>query len=193
MLLLLLLKNGQWDVCTGQHCSAKETVFGSLPNFYCLEKRSGRNRIGHPDWVKLCIKLNCAPNQNTKFPSTTYTFMSNTKFPSPTYSFIGNIVSISVHSYFLLYLSIYLYFPFCLIICFYIFYSTISYFHCHFLKTLDFLLLYRVDWQDWLTTLANRKTRPVYFQWGRPSQKKIKWASSVGLNFFLSFFEIGVG
>ena len=23
------------------------------------------NRIGHPDWVKLCIELNCAPNQNT--------------------------------------------------------------------------------------------------------------------------------
>ena len=23
------------------------------------------NRIGHPDWVKLCVELNCAPNQNT--------------------------------------------------------------------------------------------------------------------------------
>ena len=23
------------------------------------------NRIGHPDWVKLCIELNCSPNQNT--------------------------------------------------------------------------------------------------------------------------------
>ena len=26
------------------------------------------NRIGHPDWVKLSVELNCAPNQNTKFP-----------------------------------------------------------------------------------------------------------------------------
>ena len=25
-------------------------------------------RIGHPDWVKLSVELNCAPNQNTKFP-----------------------------------------------------------------------------------------------------------------------------
>ena len=23
------------------------------------------DRIGHPDWVKLCVELNCAPNQNT--------------------------------------------------------------------------------------------------------------------------------
>ena len=23
------------------------------------------NRIGHPDWVKLCIESNCASNQNT--------------------------------------------------------------------------------------------------------------------------------
>ena len=23
------------------------------------------NRISHPDWVKLCVELNCAPNQNT--------------------------------------------------------------------------------------------------------------------------------
>ena len=28
---------------------------------------SGVNRIGHPDWVKLSVELNCAPNQNTKF------------------------------------------------------------------------------------------------------------------------------
>ena len=25
------------------------------------------NRISHPDWVKLSVELNCAPNQNTKF------------------------------------------------------------------------------------------------------------------------------
>ena len=70
-MLLLLLKNSQWDVCTGRRCSAKESVFGSLPNFCCPEMRSGLNRIGHPDWVKLCVELNCVPNQNTKFPSTT--------------------------------------------------------------------------------------------------------------------------
>ena len=37
LLLLLLLKKRQWDVCTGRRCSAKESVFGSLPNFYCPE------------------------------------------------------------------------------------------------------------------------------------------------------------
>ena len=31
------------------------------------EKRSGLNRMVHPDWVKLSVELNCAPNQNTKF------------------------------------------------------------------------------------------------------------------------------
>ena len=45
--------------------SPEENVFGSLPNFCCPERRSGWNRIGHPDWVKLCVELNCAPNQNT--------------------------------------------------------------------------------------------------------------------------------
>ena len=29
------------------------------------ERRSGLNGRGHPDWVKLCVELNCAPNQNT--------------------------------------------------------------------------------------------------------------------------------
>ena len=37
-MLLLLLKCRQWDVCTGRRCPAKETVFGSLPNFCCPEK-----------------------------------------------------------------------------------------------------------------------------------------------------------
>ena len=23
------------------------------------------NMISHPDWVKLCVELNCAPNQNS--------------------------------------------------------------------------------------------------------------------------------
>ena len=58
MLLLLLFKSRQM----GQGC------FGSFPNFCYPERRSGRNRISHPDWVKLCVELNYAPNQNTKIP-----------------------------------------------------------------------------------------------------------------------------
>ena len=46
-------------------------LFGSLPNFSCPERRSGMNRISHPDWVKLCVELSYAPNQNTNFPSAT--------------------------------------------------------------------------------------------------------------------------
>ena len=37
-MLLLLLKSRQWDVCTGRCCPAKETGFGSLPNFCCPGK-----------------------------------------------------------------------------------------------------------------------------------------------------------
>ena len=50
----------------------KKAVFGSFPNFCSLESRSRLNRISHPDWVKLCVDLNYAPNQNTKFPSATH-------------------------------------------------------------------------------------------------------------------------
>ena len=64
-ILLLVLKNRQWDVYTGRRCSAKESVFGSLPNFCCPERKFLLNRISHPDWVKLCAELNCAPNQNS--------------------------------------------------------------------------------------------------------------------------------
>ena len=32
-------------------------------------KGEGMNRISHPEWVKLCVELNYAPNQNTKIPS----------------------------------------------------------------------------------------------------------------------------
>ena len=38
-----------------------------LTQFAAWKRRSGLNRIGHPDWVKLSVELNCAPNQNTKF------------------------------------------------------------------------------------------------------------------------------
>ena len=39
------------------------TVF---PSYCCPERWLGMNRISHPDWVKLCIELNYAPNKNTK-------------------------------------------------------------------------------------------------------------------------------
>ena len=32
------------------------------------------NMISHPHWVKLCVELNYAPNQNTKIPSSTASF-----------------------------------------------------------------------------------------------------------------------
>ena len=68
-MLLLLFYSLQWDICTGWRCPAKKGVFGSLSNFLLPRKRrSGLNRISHSDWVKLCVELNCAPNQNTKFP-----------------------------------------------------------------------------------------------------------------------------
>ena len=79
----------QWDICTGRHCTAKKhrywrtaSVTSALvdvlqPKRVCLavhpillaiKERSGLNRISHPDWVKLSVELNCAPNQNTNFP-----------------------------------------------------------------------------------------------------------------------------
>ena len=57
-ILLLLLKSRQWDVCTGRRCPAKKAGFGSLPNFCCPGKEVRNDRIGHPDWVKLCVVLN---------------------------------------------------------------------------------------------------------------------------------------
>ena len=38
-----------------------------LTRFADRKRRSGVNRISHPDWMKLSVELNCAPNQNTKF------------------------------------------------------------------------------------------------------------------------------
>ena len=46
--------------------SSQRDVFGSLTDLLPGKRRSGVNRIGHPDWVKLSVELNCAPNQNTK-------------------------------------------------------------------------------------------------------------------------------
>ena len=44
------------------------TVF---PNYCCPERWFRLNRISHPDWVKLCVELNYAPNKNMKIPSAT--------------------------------------------------------------------------------------------------------------------------
>ena len=48
------------------------TVF---PNYCCPERWFGFNRISHPDWVKLCVELNYVPNQNTKIPSATISWL----------------------------------------------------------------------------------------------------------------------
>ena len=47
----------------------KRLYLAAYPISGARKRRSRMNRIGHPDWVKLCLELNCAPNQNTKFPS----------------------------------------------------------------------------------------------------------------------------
>ena len=40
-----------------------------LTSFGGRKWRSGLNRISHPDWLKLSVKINWAPNQNTRFSS----------------------------------------------------------------------------------------------------------------------------
>ena len=72
LLLLLLFKSRQMGRLYRTKSFCEKAVFGSFPNFYCPERRSGLNRIRHPDWAKLCVELNYAPNQNTKIPSATY-------------------------------------------------------------------------------------------------------------------------
>ena len=42
----------------------KRLCLAAYPISAARERRSGMNRISHPDWVKLCVELNCAPNQN---------------------------------------------------------------------------------------------------------------------------------
>ena len=49
----------------------EKSVFGSFPNFCYPERRFWMNRISHPDWGKLCVELNYAPNQSAKIPSAT--------------------------------------------------------------------------------------------------------------------------
>ena len=42
----------------------KRRCLAAYPVSAARKKRSRKSRIGHPDWVKLCVELNCAPNQN---------------------------------------------------------------------------------------------------------------------------------
>ena len=55
-----------WRLHWSAFSSQKEWVW-QLTQFLAGNERSGLNRIGHPDWVKLSVELNCTPNQNTKF------------------------------------------------------------------------------------------------------------------------------
>ena len=55
-----------WCLHWSAFSSQRECVW-QLTRFGGRKWRSGLNRISHPDWVKLSVKLNCAPNQNTKF------------------------------------------------------------------------------------------------------------------------------
>ena len=57
------------------------------------------NRIRHPDWVKLCVELNCAPNQNTKFPFH-YTFTQSSMIVNLLRPSILNTYSLSMSSLF---------------------------------------------------------------------------------------------
>ena len=55
-----------WRLHWSAFSSQRECVW-QLTRFVGRKWRSGLNRISHPDWVKLSVELNCAPNQNTKF------------------------------------------------------------------------------------------------------------------------------
>ena len=55
-----------WRLHWSAFSSQKECVW-QLTRFASRKWRPGLNRISHPDWVKLSVELNCAPNQNTKF------------------------------------------------------------------------------------------------------------------------------
>ena len=56
-----------WRLHWSAFSSQREWVW-QLTRFGGRKWRSGLNRISHPDWLKLSVELNCAPNQNTDFP-----------------------------------------------------------------------------------------------------------------------------
>ena len=43
----------------------KRACSAAYPISAARKRRFGWNWIGHPGWLKLCVELNCAPNQNT--------------------------------------------------------------------------------------------------------------------------------
>ena len=49
----------------------KRMCLAAYPISAARKEGPAMNRISHPDWVKLCVELICAPNQNTKFSSAT--------------------------------------------------------------------------------------------------------------------------
>ena len=67
--------------------SQREWVW-PLTRFASRKWRSGLNRISHPDWVKLSVEINWAPNQNTRFSA------------SLQYFFIPSYCRILIHIYF---------------------------------------------------------------------------------------------
>ena len=73
-----------WAAClTKKHCkvgtargtpvlvavSSQKKWVWLLTRFASRKWRSRLNRISHPDWVKLSVEINWAPNQNTRFSS----------------------------------------------------------------------------------------------------------------------------
>ena len=66
-MLLLLFKSRSETSALGGVVQLKRVCLAAYPISWYSEKRYGLNRIGHPDWVKLCVELNCAPYQNPKF------------------------------------------------------------------------------------------------------------------------------
>ena len=64
----------------------QKRVFDGFSQLLLPRKVVRLNRISHPDWVKLCVKLNYAPNQNTKIPSATFSSLSSCcHFTHPTH------------------------------------------------------------------------------------------------------------
>ena len=58
---MILLPSGEWTVrrLSSSKASEQEKVFEGLsPIWCCPEKWSRKNRISHPDWVKICVDPN---------------------------------------------------------------------------------------------------------------------------------------
>ena len=49
----------------------KRLVLAAYPISAARKRNSELNRIRHPDWLKLCVELSCAPNQNSSATNST--------------------------------------------------------------------------------------------------------------------------